>query len=516
MRSDVRMKNIFLDFLGPDIWKTLPSFVGPDREKIRTLSRSLNIAVLLTEEYCILPPAFVAQSYLVRRVLQDKEDFLKNRMVVFPLRESRLEYYFEKKCAEYNYVKDSHQEFYSKRSQKFIRDHADAIIHRTSPMGLTIAEHWRVIPDNSEQWKPVINADPTIADQLREIPGILKDRGISVTLEAVKKEAGVRTHYLDFAINQAIQHEYLETYLKEYGAAIIEDIPPKALHLNYLIKGQGLYYNYYNFTRVLDIFGMDEYLKSLPASAICRIKRSKEFMDFMDLYANACLRYDASRQVEKYFLRLKKAVLSARAKLPVLCYVPGFISRDAKVLNLLEVIMDKSCAVPLELEEDSQQKVGAKSVHHVRKERRKMDEKVFLVHGRNKDVRDDVELFLRKIGLTPIILAEQANAGMTITEKLEHYSDVIFAVVLYTPCDEGRRKNGGSLQDRARQNVVFEHGYLVGKLGRDKVAALVEPGVEIPGDLSGMVYISLQEQDWKQQLMKELLHAGLKVSWEQA
>lgn len=133
-------KNIFLDFMGPDMWKTIPSFQGKNVEKIRVLSSSLNMAVLLTAEYCILPPAFVAQAQIAREVMQIKADFLKNKLILFPLRESSLEYYFEKKQREYSYVKDSHLEFYKKAGQKFIGKHSGAIIHRKAAMGITIAD----------------------------------------------------------------------------------------------------------------------------------------------------------------------------------------------------------------------------------------------------------------------------------------------------------------------------------------------------------------------------------------
>ena len=145
-----------------------------------------------------------------------------------------------------------------------------------------------------------------------------------------------------------------------------------------------------------------------------------------------------------------------------------------------------------------------------------MGNKIFVVHGRNIDIRDDIELFIRRIGLEPIILAEQANKGMTIIEKIEKYSDVSCAIILYTPCDEGRMKGDKELNDRARQNVIFEHGYMVAKLGRDKVIALVEQQVEVPGDLSGVIYISLKDEDWKLQIMRELNSAGLEIDWKQA
>ena len=139
--------------------------------------------------------------------------------------------------------------------------------------------------------------------------------------------------------------------------------------------------------------------------------------------------------------------------------------------------------------------------------------KIFIVHGRNDGIRDKVELLLRRAGLEPIILVEQANRGMTIIEKIESNSDVAFSVVLYTACDEGKLKEESTLRPRARQNVVFEHGYMVGKLGRDKVVALTEEGVEQPGDLSGVVYISLSEKDWERRMFKELAAGGLQIDW---
>lgn len=143
-------------------------------------------------------------------------------------------------------------------------------------------------------------------------------------------------------------------------------------------------------------------------------------------------------------------------------------------------------------------------------------DKVFIVHGRDEMTRDKVELFLRRIGLNPVILCNEPNNGQTLIEKIESNTDVAFAVVLYTACDEGRLKTDTELKPRARQNVVFEHGYLINKLGRERVVALVESGVETPGDISGVIYISLQDADWKHQVMRELKNCSLKFDTTKA
>ena len=137
--------------------------------------------------------------------------------------------------------------------------------------------------------------------------------------------------------------------------------------------------------------------------------------------------------------------------------------------------------------------------------------KVFIVHGHDDLVKTETARFIEKLGFEPIILHEQVSAGKTIIEKIEEYTNVGFAIVLYTPCDVGAKKGEESnLKSRARQNVVFEHGYLISKIGRKNVCAIVKGNVETPNDISGVVYIS-REGDWKLDLAKEMRNSGYKV-----
>jgi predicted nucleotide-binding protein len=142
--------------------------------------------------------------------------------------------------------------------------------------------------------------------------------------------------------------------------------------------------------------------------------------------------------------------------------------------------------------------------------------KVFIVHGHDDFAKTEVEAFIRRIGLEPIIIHQQANRGQTIIEKIESHSDVKFGIVLYTPCDQGAAQaeaKQGYFRARARQNVVFEHGYLIGKIGRENVAALVKEEVETPNDISGVVYIKMDShQRWHLDLAKELKSAGCNIN----
>jgi len=142
---------------------------------------------------------------------------------------------------------------------------------------------------------------------------------------------------------------------------------------------------------------------------------------------------------------------------------------------------------------------------------------VFLVHGHDHGRMQAVARFLEHIGLNPVILHERASTGATIIEKLETHAEVAFAVVLLTPDDIGSiASDKQDLQPRARQNVVLELGYFLGRLGRRRTCALVVKGVEIPSDYSGVLYIPIDKGDgWKFHLARELKAAGLPVDLNQ-
>ena len=142
-----------------------------------------------------------------------------------------------------------------------------------------------------------------------------------------------------------------------------------------------------------------------------------------------------------------------------------------------------------------------------------LSRKIFIVHGHDDGARETVARFLERIGLEAVILHEQANQGRTIIEKVVANSDVGFAVVLLTPDDEGCVR-GGVPEPRARQNVLLELGYFIGRLGRDKVCALKRGTLEVPSDFAGVVWETMDSNGgWKQALARELEAAGHSVDW---
>lgn len=146
--------------------------------------------------------------------------------------------------------------------------------------------------------------------------------------------------------------------------------------------------------------------------------------------------------------------------------------------------------------------------------------KIFIVHGHDHALKTEVENFLRDIGLEPIVLHKIPDEGQTIIEKFEKHSDVGYAFILLTPdeiaytieenkIDEKDRKK----ELRSRPNVIFEFGYFVGKLGRNRVCCLYKGNVTLPSDLNGLIYkkITTNIESEGFSLIKELKSAGYKL-----
>lgn len=157
----------------------------------------------------------------------------------------------------------------------------------------------------------------------------------------------------------------------------------------------------------------------------------------------------------------------------------------------------------LEKDEESEKTAHTKLSHQ--------NNKVFVVHGHDEALKEKVARLLEKQGLEAIILSEQANKGKTIIEKFEENSDVGAAICLFTGDDIGKEKSEAVEKQRARQNVVYEAGYFMGKLGRERVIMLVDNGIELPSDLQGVVYTD--SESWKTEVLQELQSIGYGIDF---
>jgi predicted nucleotide-binding protein len=144
--------------------------------------------------------------------------------------------------------------------------------------------------------------------------------------------------------------------------------------------------------------------------------------------------------------------------------------------------------------------------------------KIFVVHGHDRDARDQLELILRRLGLEPFILQNADAGGKTIIEALEQniYREASFGIILLTPDDFGYAKTEteADRKPRARQNVILEMGMVMAALGRPQMAILQKGVLERPSDTDGILRIEFNDhvREIVPKLVQRLQSAGFKIS----
>jgi len=138
--------------------------------------------------------------------------------------------------------------------------------------------------------------------------------------------------------------------------------------------------------------------------------------------------------------------------------------------------------------------------------------RVFVIHGHDELAKYQLTVFLYQLRIAPVLISDLAGEGRTIIEQIEKHRDVRFAIATMTPDDIASPVHAPAQQSaRARQNVIFEMGYFMGLLGRDRVCVLKKDGVEVLSDFHGVLYVPMDAVDWKLKLARELAKAGFAI-----
>ncbi|HED38486.1 MAG TPA: hypothetical protein ENI76_09640 [Ignavibacteria bacterium] len=133
---------------------------------------------------------------------------------------------------------------------------------------------------------------------------------------------------------------------------------------------------------------------------------------------------------------------------------------------------------------------------------------VFIIHGHDEEMKKSVQVFLNRARLDDIVLHERPDKNRTVIEKLiEEGASADFVIALLSPDDI---QSDGTI--RARQNVILEIGYFIGRLGREKVKILRRENTDIPSDLHGILYENFDKDGaWRIKLAKEMIAVGISI-----
>ena len=145
--------------------------------------------------------------------------------------------------------------------------------------------------------------------------------------------------------------------------------------------------------------------------------------------------------------------------------------------------------------------------------------RIIVVSGTDEIMKQIITGALRKLGLSAIVMSEEPGQGRKIVDRFPEYTDVGFAVVLLSP-DVYVYPKGEEATKRERipkQEVTLIFGFLLGKLGKDKVLAFYResPNFAFPIEFEGIKFTALDDRDsWKLALIRELTNSGYTVDAE--
>ena len=276
------MKNLILDFMDPENRILYGTYKNYSAEKhVSTLKKALNLAILICKDYCILPPCAILQCRYVRKALFESQEYLDEELIRFPLRESSLSAFFDKKRKNYNLDKDDedYSDFFSSDGPDYLREHLTGLIKRETKMGEAIAMSVAALSFDDPLWTELKRTyDIDFLEKIRQAPTALISSGAAISVKGIKRLLHIDDD-IDFQLGRILQNKYFLIYISEYDAEIIHDIPPKTT--DFFIRHTSVFYEYQFLRHVFNTIGLFNWIHEASPAYIVRVRQLASYFSFL-------------------------------------------------------------------------------------------------------------------------------------------------------------------------------------------------------------------------------------------
>lgn len=274
-------QNVFLDFLNREsriLYGMYDDFT--DSQHALQLSRALNVAVFLCDEFCLTPPGPVAECHIAQLVLRKKAAFLEDRVVRLAIREKSLAEFFEKKLLAYAPHREYYPDLYSSRSREFVSRFPISVEPRHTIIGDYISERWQEGPDVDDRgWERVVQerAAREIA-LLRGIAPTIVARGQTVNWPTVRAEIERLKVVPDAVIRRLLQFEYFSAYIAEYNLRTITGLPFARVEFGTSVSD--LRYDYNALRELLEALRIWNVIRDMSAESMLLLRMMDGYFRF--------------------------------------------------------------------------------------------------------------------------------------------------------------------------------------------------------------------------------------------
>lgn len=132
--------------------------------------------------------------------------------------------------------------------------------------------------------------------------------------------------------------------------------------------------------------------------------------------------------------------------------------------------------------------------------------RVFITHGRNKDIVTQLKDLLTFGGFTPIVAIEQETASKPVPDKVLDDMRSCDAAIIHVGTDMRLMDSSGKEHKMLNQNVLIEVGAAMALYGR-KFILLVEKGASLPTNLQGLYEVRYEGEKLDYEATMKLLKA---------
>jgi predicted nucleotide-binding protein len=238
-------------------------------------------------------------------------------------------------------------------------------------------------------------------------------------------------------------------------------------------------------------------------------------------------------QRQKMWRKWNEALVSSTVPMPELKGVFRFtfddFAEDLKTLrNAIVYGTDGSRSTRAKADSDSysskmrKRRRSKPKAAHISDKRRT----VFVVHGRDHGIKDDIFAFLRALGLNPLEWTKATDFTKSASPYVLDIVDAAFAsaqavVVMLSPDDEARLRRGfvkagdgleSRLRPQPRPNVLFEAGMALGRNPHRTVLIEIGRNMRPFSDIGGLHTIRpTSSVEWRNDLANRLKKAGCTV-----
>jgi len=135
--------------------------------------------------------------------------------------------------------------------------------------------------------------------------------------------------------------------------------------------------------------------------------------------------------------------------------------------------------------------------------------RVCVTYGRDQLMNKQVVSVIKQLGIDPVVMQDKNNSTKPLAQFVTEHKNIAFVIAILSADDWVYPKQGKS-QDKmmyADQKVIFDLGFWIGRLGRNRVFALYydQQSFRWPTEHFDVIYAPLdRNQLWKKDLVNRL------------